>query len=40
MGDNCEFQCEECGEVCTFGYRVEDKMMCPKCRAKYWRRRS
>lgn len=40
MGDNCEFECEVCGDVATSGYRVGGQMMCSKCRARYWRQRA
>lgn len=34
-----DFKCEECGgDVCC--YRVEGRMLCTKCRAEYWRRRT
>lgn len=39
MGDNCEFQCEECGGVHSNGlYRVGGRMLCRSC--NYQRRKA
>jgi Zn finger protein HypA/HybF involved in hydrogenase expression len=29
-----EFECQGCGKIFTSTYRVEGKIVCPKCRSK------